>query len=58
MRRVRINTVVVVECVYVALVIQNAMRMRHIVFPAAPYFSTVSHKRHDFRVHFEHKICV
>jgi hypothetical protein len=34
----------------VALLIQHAMRMRHIVVPlAAPYFSTLSHKQHDFQ---------
>ena len=41
-------------CVHVALLIQHATRMRHIVtsFVAAqspPNFSTLSHKRHDFR---------
>jgi hypothetical protein len=38
-------------CVFVALVIQHAMRMRHIVtvaYPALYIFSTLSHKRHDF----------
>jgi hypothetical protein len=40
--------------VFVALVIQLAMRMRRIVLssvalPAVPYFSTFSHKQHDFR---------
>jgi hypothetical protein len=41
-------------CVHVALLIQHATRMRHIVasFVALlgpPYFSTLSHKRHGFR---------
>ena len=53
------------ECVFVALVIQNAMRMRRIIFicvacPDLSYFSTFSHKRHDFRGKnvIGHKICV
>ena len=41
------------ECVFVALCIQNAKRMSRIVFPCVScqtlqYFSTLSHKRHDF----------
>ena len=37
---------------FVALGIQNAKRMRHIVIcslPKSKYFSTLSHKRHDFQ---------
>ena len=40
------------EWVFVALSIQHAMRMRLIVICKLPdlrYFSTLSHKRHDFR---------
>jgi hypothetical protein len=41
-------------CVSIALVIQHAMRARHIVLssmacPALQIFSTFSHKLHDFR---------
>jgi hypothetical protein len=41
-------------CVSVALFIQHAMRIHRIVLPsvvcvAVPYFSTLSHKRHNFR---------
>jgi hypothetical protein len=50
------------ECVPVALVIQHAKRMRHmssVACPAPSYFSTLSHKRHDFRGKkvIEHNMC-
>jgi hypothetical protein len=43
--------VCVCVCVCMSLVIQHAMRMRHIVIsdcPAVQYFSILSHTRHDF----------
>jgi hypothetical protein len=41
-------------CACVALVIQHAKRMRRVILPsvarpAVPYFTTLSHKRHDIR---------
>ena len=47
----------------VALGIQDAMRMSHIVIfglPRSKYFSKLSHERYDFREKkfIEHKMCV
>jgi len=52
--RAKVISITYAEGVHVALVIQHIMRMRHIILPsvaclAPPYFSTFSHKRHDFR---------
>jgi hypothetical protein len=59
LRRVRVTIVdvekdkIFIFCVFVALVIQHKMRMRHIILPslaclAGTCFATLSHKLHDF----------
>ena len=48
------------ESVLLALVIQHAMRMRHIVICACPdlqYFSTLSHTLNSFRKKNEPEMC-
>jgi hypothetical protein len=55
--------VCVCVCTCVASVIQHEKRMRHIVLssvacPVLPYFSTLSHKRYDYRKKLLHTKCV
>jgi len=41
------------ENIFVDLVIQHAMRMRHLWYaPTLQYFFTLSHKWHDFRIKY------
>jgi hypothetical protein len=52
--RAKVLSITNFECLPVALGIQHAKRMRRIVLstvscPAVPYFSTLSHKRHDYQ---------
>ena len=57
---VHVGTRVRGQCVRVVLLIQNSTHMRHTVdLLASPYFSTLTHKRRDFRKNvIEHKMCV
>jgi hypothetical protein len=47
-------SVIYSECVFLALVIRHALRMRSVILPSVTchallYFSTLSYKRHDYR---------
>jgi hypothetical protein len=51
------------ECVSVALATRHETRMRRVILssvacPTLPYFSTLSHKRHDFREKLSNTKCV
>ena len=71
LKRVRVTVVVekqyitYCECVFVALVIQHdnthaPYYVASVTCLALQYFSTLSHKRYDFRgkIFIEHKMCV
>jgi hypothetical protein len=50
----KVISITCANCVSVALVIQHTKRMRRIILssvacPALPYFSTLSHKQHNFQ---------
>ena len=51
------------ECVFVALIIQHAKRMRLVILPSVastvvPYFDPLLHKRHNFRENvIQRKMC-
>jgi hypothetical protein len=52
--RAKVLSITCSECGSVAFGMQHAKRMRRILFsnvvcPALPYFSTLSHKRHDYQ---------
>jgi hypothetical protein len=62
--RGKVRSVTYSECASVALVIQYAKCMRHILLSSVAssfllYFSTLSHKRHVFRENVTgHEVCV
>ena len=60
LRGVRAIIVTCSECVLLAFGTRHVMRMRHTVIacPALHYFSTLPHKRHDFREEATgHEVC-
>jgi len=51
------------DCVSVAIAMQLAKLLGRTILlsvacPTVPYFSTLSHKRHDFRKKKKHTLCV
>jgi hypothetical protein len=59
----KVKVITYSECVFVALFIQHAIHMQNIIlspvtYPALPYFSKLSHKRHHFwEKVIEQKMC-